>query len=188
MRMNRIHVWTLALAMGGSLAAMHPVKAVAQDQHDRDDDHDRDHNRNWHRHDRDHDRDRDDRDRDDRDRNRGWRGNGQYGRYPVYGNNGPYYGNGRYGNGPYGGYGGYGRGNAGSQIGYQDGLNDGRNDRATGHSFRPTQDSNYRHGDRGWVPNYGNKTYYQQSYRQAYMDGYQQGYGAQGYGYGYPRR
>jgi hypothetical protein len=27
-------------------------------------------------------------------------------------------------------------------VGYRDGINDGRNDRSTGHSFRPTHDDN----------------------------------------------
>ena len=37
--------------------------------------------------------------------------------------------------------------------GYQDGFNDGSRDRATGHSFRPTHDSNYKH-----APEYGAST------------------------------
>ncbi|HEX3093734.1 MAG TPA: hypothetical protein VHW72_13970, partial [Candidatus Angelobacter sp.] len=74
--------------------------------------------------------------------------------------NGGYYGNGRdrdwdhdgdrdrggYG---HGGYGGYGL-NAARQYGYQDGINDGARDRRTGHSNRPTQDSNYKHADHGY--------------------------------------
>jgi len=113
-----------------------------------------DRDRDW---DRDHDRDRDrDRDRDwdrDRDRDR----DGYYGRY----------GNRNYANA--------------RQFGYQDGFNDGRNDRATGHSFRPTHDSNYKHADRGYY-GYGDRNYYKQMYRQAYEQGYQQGYNSGGYG------
>jgi len=96
------------------------------------------------------------RDRDDRDR-------GIYGR----------------GNGGYGGYGGYGS-NTARQYGYQDGLNDGARDRRTGHSNRPTQDSNYKHADRGYSSLYGNKDYYKQAYRQAYENGYEQGYNSGG--------
>ena len=61
------------------------------------------------------------------------------------------------------------------EFGYQDGLNDGRNDRSTGHSFRPTHDSNFKHADRGY---YGSmdKNYYKQLYREAYENGYQRGY------------
>ena len=108
---------------------------------------------------------------------------------------GGYYGNGRdrdwdhdgdrdrggYGRGGYGGgYGGYGA-NAARQNGYQDGLNDGARDRRTGHSNRPTQDSNYRHADHGYSSSYGDKNYYKQAYRQAYENGYQQGYNSGGY-------
>ena len=62
------------------------------------------------------------------------------------------------------------------QYGYQDGLNDCANDRQTGHSFRPTQDDNFRNADRGYSSSLGNKDQYKQLYRQAYQQGYQQGY------------
>lgn len=67
-------------------------------------------------------------------------------------------------------------GNARS-FGYQDGLNDGRNDWYTGHSFRPTHDSNFKHADRGY---YGgvDRGYYKQLYREAYEEGYERGYGS----------
>jgi len=103
---------------------------------------------------------------------------------------GGYYGNGRdrdwdhdgdrdrggYGRGGYGGYG----LNAARQYGYQDGINDGARDRRTGHSNRPTQDSNYKHADHGYSSSYGDKNYYKQAYRQAYENGYQQGYNSGG--------
>ena len=63
------------------------------------------------------------------------------------------------------------------QIGYQDGLNDGRNDRVTGHSFRPTQDDNYKDATRGYSSAFGDKQSYKNTYRQGYEQGYQQGYG-----------
>jgi hypothetical protein len=105
--------------------------------------------------------------------------------------NGGYYGNGRdrdwdhdgdrdrggYGRGGYGGYG----LNAARQNGYQDGLNDGSNDRRSGHSNRPTHDGNFKHADHGYIPTYGNKDYYKQAYREAYQNGYQQGYNSGGY-------
>jgi hypothetical protein len=60
--------------------------------------------------------------------------------------------------------------------GYQDGFNDGSHDRATGHSFRPTHDSAYKH-----APEYGhppiNRDEYKNIYREAYVRGYQKGYG-----------
>jgi flagellar biosynthesis/type III secretory pathway protein FliH len=61
-------------------------------------------------------------------------------------------------------------------------LNDGRNDRQSGHSFRATQDSNYKHADRGYSSGLGDKNQYKQVYRQGYEQGYQQGYNSGGYG------
>jgi hypothetical protein len=60
--------------------------------------------------------------------------------------------------------------------GFQDGVNDGSHDRATGHSFRPTHDSAYKH-----APEYGrppiNRDEYKNIYREAYVRGYEKGYG-----------
>ncbi len=91
-------------------------------------------------------------------------------------------GSGFVGRGPYDGdgYGGYGL-NSARQNGYQDGINDGAADRRTGHSNRPTQGSNYKHADRGYIPNYGNKNYYKQAYREAYYNAYEQGYNSNVY-------
>src|SRR5215510_13159122 len=61
-----------------------------------------------------------------------WRGYGDHDRDDGYYNRGYYY----YGN------------NVARRFGYQDGLNDGLNDRRTGHSYRPTHDSSFRHADR----------------------------------------
>jgi hypothetical protein len=61
-------------------------------------------------------------------------------------------------------------------FGYQDGFNDGKNDRFTGHSFRPTHDGNFKHADRGYFGGYGDRNYYKHLYRQAYEKGYDQGY------------
>lgn len=126
-------------------------------QYQQDRDRDRDHDRDG---DRDRDRHRRWRDRDD-DRYRGNRNDYPDGR-------GGYYGRGGYGNA--------------RQYGYQDGLNDGRSDRQTGHSFRPTQDSNYKHADRGYSSGLGDKNQYKQTYRQGYEQGYQQGYNSGGSG------
>lgn len=94
------------------------------------------------------------------------RGNrGQYGRNGQYGQNGPYgQNNGQYGN------------NQAVQIGAQDGLNDGRTDRATGHSNRPTQGDNYKNALRGYNPSMGGENAYKALYRQGYTPAYQQGY------------
>jgi len=65
------------------------------------------------------------------------------------------------------------------QNGYRDGTNDGRNDRATGHSFRPTQDDNYKNAP-GYSSSMGDRQQYKNMYRQAYQQGYQQGYNGGG--------
>ena len=96
---------------------------------------------------RDRDRDRD----DDRNRNGG-------------------YGTGSHGNGGYGNPSGIAQ-----QNGYRDGVNDGRNDRATGHSFRPTHDDNYKNAP-GYSSSMGSRQQYKDIYRQGYQQGYQQGY------------
>src|SRR6185312_11102983 len=95
-----------------------------------------------------------DRDRD-RDHDRDDRGPG------AYGNPGR---NGGYANGS----------RAAQQFGYRDGLNDGRSDRQSGHSFRPTHDDNYKNASNGYSG--GDRNQYKAAYRQAYEQGYQQGY------------
>jgi hypothetical protein len=61
-------------------------------------------------------------------------------------------------------------------IGYQDGVLDGRNDRDSGHSFRPTDTDNYKHADRGYNDAFGNKDAWKAVYRQGYADGYREGF------------
>ena len=102
----------------------------------------------------------------DRDRDRNYNGpngpSGQYGRNVPYGN----------------------INNLAAQAGAQDGLNDGRKDRATGHSNRPTEGDNYRSATRGF-PGGDGETDYKATYRQAYVPAYQRGYNEQssgGYG------
>jgi len=92
-----------------------------------------------------------DRDRD-RDRNSGY-------------NNGGYYGGRGYGN----------MNSIAQQNGYHDGMDDGRKDRMTGHSFRPTQDDNYKNAP-GYRSNMGDRQQYKNIYRQGYQQGYQIGY------------
>ena len=112
------------------------------------------------------------RERDDR---QAFRSGYERGFHEVGGYRGDDRDRGSYGGGGYGGYGGYGL-NAARQNGSQDGLNDGANDRRTGHSFRPTQGDNYKHASHGYIPTYGNKDYYKQAYREAYQSAYAQGY------------
>jgi len=90
---------------------------------------------------------------------------------PVY--TAPYYGNGYYG----GNYGPVAYSGNAEQIGFQDGVNDGRSDRITGHSFRPTHDDNYKNADRGYNGSFGSKQAYKDTYRVGYERGYQEGYG-----------
>src|SRR5579884_2260632 len=61
-------------------------------------------------------------------------------------------------------------------IGYEDGVNDGRHDRETGHSFRPTHDDNYKNATRGYNSSFGSKLAYKDTYRRGYERGYQEGY------------
>ncbi|HZU21881.1 MAG TPA: hypothetical protein VE998_03555 [Terriglobales bacterium] len=61
-------------------------------------------------------------------------------------------------------------------VGYQDGLMDGRNDRNAGHSFRPTDTDNYKHADRTYQDSFGNKDSWKAAYRQGYADGYREGF------------
>jgi hypothetical protein len=93
-------------------------------------------------------------------------GYGYNGRYPQ---NGPYSRN--Y---PDGGRSAYG--NQAYDQGFQDGRLDGRHDSLTGHSYRPTQDGNYKHADRGYNSAFGDKNGYKQQYRSGYLNGYEQGY------------
>src|SRR5207253_1497374 len=62
-----------------------------------------------------------------------------------------------------------------ARMGEQDGFNDGRKDRETGHSNRPTQGDNYKNATRGFSGGAG-ETAYKAAYRQAYVSAYQEGY------------
>jgi hypothetical protein len=120
--------------------------------------------------------------------NPNYRGNNNGG---YYGNNGNSYPNGTYnGNGGYYGNG-YGYNNNGAQVaqqnGYNDGLREGSDDRANGHSYRATNDPGYRMATNGYQAQFGSRDQYKQWYRQAYEQGYQQGYNGNG-GYSYPPR
>jgi hypothetical protein len=81
--------------------------------------------------------------------------------------------------------------NVASQNGFQDGSNDGLQDRQGGHSSRATKRHNYKEGDRGYSSSSGasrwhtsadraTKDKYKASYRQAYIQGYEKGYNGQG--------
>ncbi|MBV9670433.1 MAG: hypothetical protein JOZ43_05705 [Acidobacteriales bacterium] len=192
--------YVLMMAIGATPVLFTPVAAHAQFGYWQDRDHDRDGDRDdaWRNgnggrayqdgyqkgvYDRRHNRRGDPDDDDYRGGNKGqykkgyWAGYNGGNRY--YGNNGGYYPNnngGYYGNngGYYGNNGGYGSNP--QQVGYQDGVNDGSKDRATGHSFRPTEQQAYKNADHFYNQAYGSRQSYKDAYRQGYTSGYQQGY------------
>lgn len=67
-----------------------------------------------------------------------------------------------------------------SQNGFQDGANDGLQDRQSGHSSRATKHRAYEHGNRGYEESFGSKDQFKASYRQAYIKGYDKGYNNEG--------
>jgi hypothetical protein len=71
-------------------------------------------------------------------------------------------------------------GNMATQNGFQDGANDGLQDRQAGHSSRATKHHSYEHGNRGYEASFGSKDQYKASYREAYIQGYEKGYNSQG--------
>src|SRR3954452_11226307 len=65
------------------------------------------------------------------------------------------------GNPSYGGYAGGPRGGRPAyQTGVMDGRRDGERDMMRRHSFRPEENSNFRHADRGYRGFFGDKRYY----------------------------
>ena len=80
-------------------------------------------------------------------------------------------------------------GNVAAQNGFQDGANDGLQDRQVGHNSRATTRQNYKEGNRGYSgraswrrtsADRATKDQYKASYRQAYIEGYEKGYKGQG--------
>src|SRR5579859_2154059 len=61
-------------------------------------------------------------------------------------------------------------GNLATQNGFQDGANQGLQDRQAGHSSRATKHHDYKRGDRGYSSSFGSKEQFKASYRQAYID------------------
>ena len=96
-----------------------------------------------------------------------------YGQDPYY-RNSPYDNRGGY-------YDGYARGGPAAQFGFEDGRRDGQRDFYERRNFRPERNGNFRHADRGYRGQFGNRRFYQEQYRAAYMQGYRAGYRG-GYG------
>lgn len=185
--LNKHLVWTLTLALGSAVV---PLTATAQDRDWRDrygQDRYQDSNNAAYQ-----DGMRDG--QQDRARNHAQQYRGRYSNDPAYqaGYNrgyGEMRDNGRWGHdrdrdrAAYGGYGngGYNRnGNPAQQVGFTDGVNDGSQDRQTGHSFRPTQQQAYKNADHNYSQAYGDRQQYRDAYRVAYQQGYQQGYNGNG--------
>jgi hypothetical protein len=65
--------------------------------------------------------------------------------------------------------------NAGYRQGFRDGMDDGRRDREAGRKwhFGP----GYKHPDRGYRDEFGDKHDYEREYLQGYREGYKEGYG-----------
>jgi hypothetical protein len=66
--------------------------------------------------------------------------------------------------------------NEARHFGYVDGIRDGQNDSREGHSYRPERVSDFKHADRGYSSNFGDKDLYRQEYRQAFLEGYRSSY------------
>jgi hypothetical protein len=96
----------------------------------------------------------------------------------------PYYRNGPFDNRG----GGYRRGGPAAQFGFEDGRRDGQHDFFERRGFRPERNGNFKHADRGYRGQFGDKRFYRDEYRSAYMQGYRQGFGNGGYGNGGYRR
>jgi len=75
---------------------------------------------------------------------------------------------------------GYGQnGNPGYQMGFQDGSTDGHNDRIRGRRMK--FGLGYKHPDRGYRSDYGNKRAYERQYREAYQRAYRESYNGRGH-------
>src|SRR5579872_7375966 len=59
-------------------------------------------------------------------------------------------------------------GNVATQNGFQDGANDGLQDRQAGYRAHATKRQNYKHGNRGYSSSFGSKDQFKALYRQAY--------------------
>jgi hypothetical protein len=62
-------------------------------------------------------------------------------------------------------------------IGYRDGLDDGRKDLDHHKEFDPDNHGSYRDADHGYRDSYGDKGAYRREYRTGFSRGYQDGYG-----------
>lgn len=83
-----------------------------------------------------------------------------------------------------GAYGGYHRVGRAYDIGYRDGLEEGRQDRHGRDRFNPARHRRYRSADHGYSKRYGPKDAYRDVYRQGFVAGYDAAFRA---GHGYRR-
>jgi len=69
------------------------------------------------------------------------------------------------------------------QIGYRDGLNDGRDAAREGDRYHPQNSGDWQKGTNGYEDRFGSKSAYKSAYRAAYVEGYQAGFNRNGRGY-----
>jgi hypothetical protein len=67
-------------------------------------------------------------------------------------------------------------GSPAAQVGYRDGFDQGRRDRADRKRHDPVRASRYRSGDHDYDRRYGSRDDYKREYRAAFIHGYNEGY------------
>ena len=70
--------------------------------------------------------------------------------------------------------------------GYREGIEQGVKDVRSRRTFNYTDDRTYRHGDRGYKREFGDRDLYRRAFREAYVAGYREGYYGRGAYNGYP--
>jgi hypothetical protein len=63
-----------------------------------------------------------------------------------------------------------------AEVGFRDGLAQGRDDAGDRRRFDPVRASRYRSGDHDYNNRYGSRDDYRREYRAAFQQGYEQGY------------
>jgi hypothetical protein len=121
--------------------------------------------------------------RDRRDDRRDVRRDGYYDNNSVYNNNG--YGG--YNNDNYGNYGGsYQLRQTALNAGYNNGMQEGREDRQRNERFNYTDEGDYRNANKDYSSRLGDRYTYERYFREAFARGYRDGYnGVNGNNNGY---
>jgi len=66
-------------------------------------------------------------------------------------------------------------------LGYREGLEEGRNDARRGRDFAPSRHSEYRNADDGYHRRDGDREFYRRVYRRGFEIGYRQSFDRYGY-------